>query len=140
MISARSKQVQELVRCMLQLVFWIALSNTNQFCLLVYSLCRKPREKSQVCGKKGHTYGIKNTFASGLVYITRIGLSILERAHKMTVHLCKKLDICYVDNRNIRMKHLGKDGLHLVESSKIILTNNFLSYLSKRIHHPGLFT
>ena len=97
-------------------------------------------EKSQVYGKKGHIYGIKNTFASGLVYITRIGLSILERAHKMTVHLCNKLDICYVDNRNIRMKHLGKDGLRLVESSKVILTNNFLSYLSKRIHDPELFT
>ena len=92
---------------------------------------------------KCHTYGVKNVFISGLVYTARIGLTVLERAHEMIVNLCYKLDVCYVDNRNIR-KHLWKDGLHLVASGKVILANNFLSYLSKcfliRIHHPGLFT
>ena len=63
----------------------------------------------------------------------------------MIVHLCYKLGACYVDNRNIRRKHLWKDGLHLVESGKVILANNLLSYLgfnvfSIRIHHPGVFT
>ena len=93
--------------------------------------------------EKCHTYGIKNVFVSGLVYTARIGLPVLEKTHEMIVHLCNKLDICYVGNRNIRRKHLWKDGLHLVESGKVILANNFLSYLSKcfliRIHHPGLF-
>ena len=87
------------------------------------------------------TFGIKNVFISGLVYTTRIGLPVLERTHEMILHLCNKLGICYVDNRNIRMKHLWKDGLHLVESGKVILANNFLSYLSKcfliRTHHLG---
>ena len=91
-----------------------------------------------------HTFGIKNVFISGLVYTIRIGLSVLKRTHEMILHLCIKLGICYVDNRNIRMKHLWKDGLHLVESGKVILANNFLSYLSKyfliRTHHRGLFT
>ena len=94
--------------------------------------------------EKCHTYGIKNVFISGLVYITRIGLPVLEKTHEIILHLCNKLDICYIDNRNIRMKHLWKDGLHLVESGNVILANNFLSYLSKcfliRTHHLGLFT
>ena len=77
--------------------------------------------------EKCHTYGI----ISGLVYTTRIGLPVLERIHEMILHLCNKLGICYIDNINIRMKHLWKDGLHLVESGKVILANNFLSYLSK---------
>ena len=76
--------------------------------------------------EKFHTFGIKNVFISGLVYTT-IGLPVLERTHEMISHLCNKLGICYVDNRNIRMKHLWKDGLHLVESGKVILANNFLS-------------
>ena len=80
---------------------------------------------------KCHTYGIKNVFVSGLVYTTRIGLPVLARTHEMIVNLCYKLGVCYVDNRNIRRKHLWKDGLHLVESGKVILANNFLSYLSK---------
>ena len=93
---------------------------------------------------KCHTYGVKNVFTSGSVYTTRIGLLVLQRTHEVIVHLCYKLGVCYVDNRNIRRKHLWKDGLHLVESGKVILANNFLSYLSKcfliQIHHPGVFT
>ena len=52
-------------------------------------------------------------------------MSIKHHKHHPIKHLCN-LDICYVDNRNIRMKHLWKDGLHLVESGKVILANNFL--------------
>ena len=94
---------------------------------------------------KCHTYGVKNVFISGLVYTARIGLPVFERTYEMIVHICHKLGVCYVNNRNIRRKHLWKDGLHLVESGKVILANNFfLSYLSKRflirIHHPGVFT
>ena len=63
--------------------------------------------------EKCHTYGIKNVFISGLVYTTRIGLPVLERTHEMIVHLCNKLGTYYVDNRNIRRKHLWKDGLHI---------------------------
>ena len=77
--------------------------------------------------EKCHTYGIKNVFVSGLVYTTRIGLPVLERTREMILHLCNKLGKCYVDNRKIRMKHLWKDGLHLVESGKVILANNSLS-------------
>ena len=73
-----------------------------------------------------------------------IQLSVLEKTREVIVHLCNKLGICNIDNRNIRRKHLWKNGLHLVESGKVILANNFLSYVSKcfliRIHHPGLFT
>ena len=94
--------------------------------------------------EKCHTFAIKNVFISGLVYTTRTGLPVLERTHEMILHLCNKLGICYLDNRNIRMKHLWKNGLHLVESGKVILANNFLSYLSKCFliltHHLGLFT
>ena len=49
--------------------------------------------------EKFHTYGVKNVFILGLVHKTRIGLPVLERAHEIFVHLCNKLDECYVDNR-----------------------------------------
>ena len=82
---------------------------------------------------KCHTYGVKGVFISGLIYTTRTeqGLPVLERTPEMIVHFCYRLGVCYVDNRNIRRKDLSKDGLHLVESGKVILANNFLSYLSK---------
>ena len=76
---------------------------------------------------KCHTYGVKDVFISGLIYTTRTeqGLPVLERTHEMIVHFCYKLGVCYVDNRNIRRKHLWKDGLHLAESDKVILANIF---------------
>ena len=74
---------------------------------------------------KCHTYGVKNVFILGLVYPTRIGLPVFARTHEMIVHPCYKLGVCYVDNRNITRKHLLKDGLHLIESGKVILANNF---------------
>ena len=49
----------------------------------------------------------------------------------MIVHLCYKLGVCYVVNKNVRREHLWEDGSHLVESGKVILANNFLSFLSK---------
>ena len=36
-----------------------------------------------------------------------------------------------VDNRNIRGKHLYKDGLHLMEEGKIILARNLIFCLNK---------
>ena len=77
--------------------------------------------------EKCHTYGITNILISGLIYSTIIGLPVLERIE----HLCNKLGISYLDIKNIRRRHLWKDGLHLVESGKVILENNFLSYLNK---------
>ena len=69
--------------------------------------------------EKCHASGIKNVFISDLVYTRgRIGLPVLERTHEMIEHLCNKLTVCYVGNRNIRRKHLWKDGLLLVESGK----------------------
>ena len=35
--------------------------------------------------EKCQTYGVKNVFTSGLVYITRIGTPVLEMTHEMTV-------------------------------------------------------
>ena len=81
--------------------------------------------------EKCQSYGVKNVFISGVVYTTKLGTPVLEMTHEMTVsNLCIKLGVCYVVNRNIRRKHLWKDGLHLFKSDKVILANNFLSYLS----------
>ena len=94
--------------------------------------------------------GVKNIFISGLFYRTRINIGILEKNHVMIPNFWQKYGWFYVDNRNIRGKHLYQDGLHLMEESKIILARNlifclnkvtsnyFLNYnfLDKHTHHP----
>ena len=69
-------------------------------------------------------FGVKNIFISGLVYTTRINIGILEKNHVMIQNFCQEYGWFYVDNRNIRGKHLCKDGLHLMEEGKIILAKH----------------
>ena len=71
---------------------------------------------------------MKNIFISELVYVARINIVILEKFHDS--NLCQKYGWFYVDNRNIRGKHLYKDGLHLTEEGKIILARNLVFCLN----------
>ena len=48
----------------------------------------------------------------------------------MIQNLCQKYGWFYVDNRNIRGKHLYEDGLHLTEEGKIILARNLVFCLN----------
>ena len=72
---------------------------------------------------------------SGLVYMKRIKIKILEDLHKKLVSVCKEIQVHFTDNRNICGFNLFKDGLHLLNSSVIFNFNNFLSV----IHRPNLF-
>ena len=82
-------------------------------------------------------------FLSGIVYIKRIALQILNDIHDRLISLCKRLEINYIDNRNIRETHLFKDGLHLIDTGKQILANNFvfnLNNFSYQVQRPILLT
>jgi len=80
--------------------------------------------------KKCQSYGIKNIFLSGIVFSTRVNLDLLEKTHIMLLNLCKSFKCSYIDNRNIRRNCLS-DGLHLLESGKRQLANNFIFNLNK---------
>ena len=80
---------------------------------------------------KSTKFGVKNIFISGLVYTTRINIGILEKIHAVPQNSCQEYSWFYVDNRNIRGKHLYKDGLHLMEEGKIILARNLIFCLNK---------
>ena len=54
------------------------------------------------------------------MYAARINIVILE----------PKYGWFYVDDRNIRGKHLYKDGLYLTEEGKIILARNLIFCLN----------
>ena len=37
---------------------------------------------------------------------------------------------CLIDNSKIKRDHLLRDGLHLLDTGKVILANNFIHYLN----------
>lgn len=80
--------------------------------------------------QKCRSFGVKRVFFSGIVITKRISCPSLEEIHEQLVSLCKKLEIVYIDNRNIFGIHLFKDGLHLLESGKQMLAKNFIFNLN----------
>ena len=76
--------------------------------------------------KKCRNFGVKNIFVSGLVYTKRIKIEIIEDLHKKLVSVCKEMQVHFIDNGNICGFNLFKDGLHLLDSGKRLLANNFI--------------
>ena len=70
---------------------------------------------------------LSEIFLFRLAFKTRINIATLEKIHAMIQNVCQKYGWFYVDNRNIR----GKQSLHLMEESKIILARNCIFYLNK---------
>ena len=79
---------------------------------------------------------MNHIFVSGLVYTKRIKIKILAS-------ICKEIQVHFVDKRNICGFNLFKDDLHLLDSGKRLLANNFVdnfnNFLSV-IHRPSLFS
>ena len=75
-------------------------------------------------------FGVKNILISGLVFTTRVSLEMLQEIHEKLHTFCSSYGLIYIDNRNIRGVHLCQDNLHLLQSGKKILFNNFVSYLN----------
>ena len=90
---------------------------------------------------KCHKFGVKNILISGLVFTTRVSLEVLEKIHEKLHAFCSSYGLIYIDNRNIRWGvHLCQDNLHLLQSDKKILLNNFVSFLNSNFlmdKHPS---
>ena len=89
---------------------------------------------------KCRKFGVKNISISGLVFTTRVSLEVLEKVHKKLHAFCASYGLTYIDDRNIREVHLCQDNLHLLQSGKKILFNNFISYLNSNFlmySHPS---
>ena len=110
----------------------VSLDNLNKFVKNLDYMVQKCR-----------SFGVKRVSFSGITYRKRIAWQILDDVHEQLVSLCKGLEIIYIDNTNIREIHLFKDGLHLLDSGKRILANNFIFNLNIslcQIQQPVLLT
>ena len=72
-------------------------------------------------------FGVKYIFLSGLVYTKRIITEFLEDVHLKLVNVCKEMQVYFIDNTNITGLYHFRDGLHLLESGKKLLANDFVS-------------
>ena len=77
-------------------------------------------------GKKCISYRVKYVFISSLTFNKRISHKLLSEVNKMIERVCLENGYYYINNGNICENDLFKDGLHLQNSGKKILSQNFI--------------
>ena len=67
---------------------------------------------------KCHKFGVKNILVSGLVFITKVLLEVLDKIYEKLHTFCSSYGLTYIDNGNIKGVHLCQNNLHLLQSGK----------------------
>ena len=101
------------------------------------SLTQDILEISQRCKK----HVIEEIIILSLVVTERIDPNLLTHVIVSLCNICRENDFCFIDNSNISVDNIFKDKLHLLDSCKTILVNNFIYcinnyFLLMRTHHP----
>ena len=86
-------------------------------------------------------HGIEEIIISPLVVTERIDPNLLARVNALLCNMCRENGFCLVNNSNISIGNLFKNKLHLLDSGKTILVNNFIYcindyFLLTHTHHP----
>ena len=70
--------------------------------------------------------GIAEIIISSLVVTEKINVRMIIEANESLRNFCRQNGFNFIDNRNIPPTKLCRDRLHLIESGKKILANNFI--------------
>ena len=76
------------------------------------------------------SHNIATIFISSIVYSTKVSHTIIQKLNELLLNECTKYDFHLVDNRAVSSENLWKDGVHLVESGKVIIANNLLNCIN----------
>ena len=71
-------------------------------------------------------HGVEEIIISSIVATENIDLNLLARVNASLCNMCRENGFCFLDNSNISSENLFKDKLHLLDSGKNILVNNFI--------------
>ena len=93
--------------------------------------------------QKCKRYGIQNVLILGLLTTNRLAQDLLEELNKLIKNMFYIEGNCYVNNDNITGTNLFKDGLHLLDTGKQTLADNFVvnvnrNFLMSCKFHPNV--
>ena len=71
-------------------------------------------------------FGVKQIIISGLTLTTWLKASFIYQLNKSIKELCQKHGYSFTDNSNVSSENLWQDGLHLNNSGKGVLLNNYV--------------
>ena len=83
-------------------------------------------------------YGIQKVLISGLLTTNRLAQDVIEEVNKLIKNMCNIEGYCYVNNDNITRANLFKDDLHLLDTGKQILADNFVFTVNRSFFNVSL--
>ena len=76
------------------------------------------------------SYNIATIFISTIAYSTKVNLQLFRILNGLLYNACTKYGFHFVDNGAVSKCDLWKDGIHLLETRKAIIANNFISSIN----------
>ena len=83
---------------------------------------------------------VKQIILSGLRLTTRLNASFIKQLNISIKVLCQKHGYRFIHNSNVSSENIWKDGLHLRNSGKDILLNNYVVMLNDSYFSGPSFT
>ena len=84
-------------------------------------------------------HNIGTVFISSIVYSTKVNYELLCKLNNLLHEECVKNGFYFIDNSAVTERDLRKDGVHMVESGKCLVANNFICHLNNFLgltNHP----
>ena len=87
-------------------------------------------------------HGINKIFVSSVLNTHKVSSDLIAQLNLDISNICKRNRFHFIENSNISMNFLYKDGLHLLYSGKELLAKIFYfnrnNFLRKYAHHPNI--
>ena len=80
------------------------------------------------------SHNVVTIFISSIVYITNISHTIIQRLNRLFLNECTNYAFHLVDKGAVYKMNLQKDGVHLVESGKVIIANILINCINKFLY------
>ena len=76
------------------------------------------------------SHNIATIFISSIIYSTKVSHTIIQKLNELLLNEFTKYGFHLADNGAVSEENLWKDGIHLVESGKVIIANNLLNCIN----------
>ena len=92
-------------------------------------------------GLKCKSAGITRILISGIVVNKKLTSAYISSVNQRISNVCRDISFVFIDNNNSPTSSFFRDGLHLLETGKRVLANNFIDNLNnflrvRKMHQP----
>ena len=92
-------------------------------------------------GLKCKSAGVTRILISGIVVNKKLTSAYISSVNQRISNMCRDNSFVFIDNNNIPTSSFFRDSLHLLETGKRVLANNFIDNLNnflrvRKMHQP----